>query len=119
MTGEELKNRAEHCGIAAALESLGRPAEIELPLTAEFLAQSITELNLTVRSHNGLMRAGLDTVGKLADAIMSEPGLECIRNLGKKSITEIKTVLLTEAYARLGEGRRETFWEKVKELNGV
>ena len=119
MTGEELKNRAEHCGIAVALESLGRPAEIELPLTAEFLAMPITELNLTVRAHNGLMRAGLDTVQKLADAIMNENSIERIRNLGRKSIYEIKCALLTEGYGKLSPDMKAEFCSKLLERSSA
>lgn len=119
MTSAELRTAADRSNVTAALGRIGTEAKVEIPIGKDFLNTPIDELNLTVRARNGLMRARLDTVGKLADAIMSEPGLECIRNLGKKSISEIKTVLLTEAYARLGDSRRDTFWEKIKELNGV
>lgn len=119
MSETDLRTTADRYGIAAALERLGHDIKVEIPLGRDFLNLPVDELNLTVRARNGLMRAKLDTVGKLADAIMLEPGLECIRNLGKKSIAEIKTVLLTEAYARLGDSRREEFWKKVKELNAV
>lgn len=115
MTGEELKNRGERCGIAAAVESLGGTVEIELPLTAEFLELPISELNLNVRAYNGLMRSNLQTILKLADAIMCEKGIECIRNLGKKSVYEIKCALLTEGYNRLSPEMKTEFCHKVAE----
>ena len=49
---------------------------------------SIDELGLSIRAFNCLKRAGIHTLGQLQE--MSEEDLSKIRNLGKKSMAEIK-----------------------------
>jgi len=55
------------------------------------LLQSIEELNLSARSFNCLDRAEVRFVGELA--LMSELELKNLKNLGKKSLEEINTVM--------------------------
>ena len=57
----------------------------------EILDTTIEELDLSVRSSNCLKRAGLDTVEELVNT--TEEELMQIRNLGKKSLQEIKAKL--------------------------
>ena len=52
------------------------------------LEKHIEDLDLTVRSYNCLKRAGINTVGDLI--AMTEEELIKVRNLGKKSLEEIK-----------------------------
>lgn len=52
------------------------------------LETTIEELELSVRSSNCLKRAGIDTVGELVEK--TEDDLMKVRNLGKKSLQEIK-----------------------------
>lgn len=59
------------------------------------LAMTIEELNLSVRSQNGLEKAGIETVGQLIDRPFS--ALKTIDNLGDKSVSEI-----VEAIQNLG-----------------
>lgn len=56
-----------------------------------FLDMSIDELILSVRAYNCLRRAGIDTIGDLLNK--TELDLHKVRNLGAKSIEEIKTRL--------------------------
>lgn len=58
---------------------------------AEQEGTSIEALNLSVRSHNCLMRAGICTVEKLRT--MTDDDLRKVRNLGNNSIREIKQKL--------------------------
>lgn len=51
------------------------------------LLMSIEELNLSVRSQNGLEKAGINTVGELINRPFS--ALKQIENLGDKSVSEI------------------------------
>ncbi len=51
----------------------------------------IEELNFSVRSHNSLKRAGINTFGELSKLSLSE--IEKIKNLGKVSLKEIKEKL--------------------------
>lgn len=58
----------------------------------EVLDMTIEELDFSVRSYNCLKRAGVDSVGELIS--MTEDQLMNIRNLGKKSLKEIKKKLI-------------------------
>ncbi len=57
----------------------------------EIFDTSIEELELSVRSSNCLKRAGINTVGELVEK--TEDDLMKVRNLGKKSLQEIKDKL--------------------------
>ncbi|MEG0918619.1 MAG: DNA-directed RNA polymerase subunit alpha [Anaerovoracaceae bacterium] len=65
------------------------------------LEKSIDDLELSVRSYNCLKRAAINTVGELTQK--SEDDMMKVRNLGKKSMDEVKVKL-----AELGLGLRET-----------
>lgn len=52
---------------------------------------TIEELDLSVRSYNCLKRAGINTVQELADK--SEEDMMKVRNLGRKSLEEVKVKL--------------------------
>lgn len=55
------------------------------------LQQPIEELELSVRSYNCLKRAGINTVGELVRK--SEEEMSKVRNLGRKSLQEVKEKL--------------------------
>ena len=57
------------------------------------LEMTIEELDLTVRSHNCLKRAGITTVQQLTQK--TEEEMMKVRNLGTKSLVEIKQKLLS------------------------
>lgn len=65
------------------------------------LEKSIDDLELSVRSYNCLKRANINTVGELTQK--SEDDMMKVRNLGKKSMDEVKLKL-----QELGLGLRET-----------
>ena len=52
------------------------------------LEMTIEELDLSVRSYNCLKRAGINTVQELANK--SEDDMMKVRNLGRKSLEEVK-----------------------------
>jgi DNA-directed RNA polymerase subunit alpha len=54
----------------------------------KLIDQTIEELDLSVRSYNCLKRAGISTVGELI--AKSEDEMMKVRNLGKKSLKEVK-----------------------------
>ena len=64
--------------------------------------RKIEDLELTVRSYNCLKREGVDTIGQLAT--MTEEELMNIRNLGMKSVDEIRSKLLEYGYSLESEG---------------
>ncbi|GKQ42238.1 DNA-directed RNA polymerase subunit alpha [Companilactobacillus sp. RD055328] len=56
------------------------------------LEMTIEELDLSVRSYNCLKRAGINTVQELTDK--SEADMMKVRNLGRKSLEEVKVKLI-------------------------
>jgi DNA-directed RNA polymerase subunit alpha len=81
-------------GVGDGRRASGRPV-----ITDE---RPVEDLELTVRSYNCLKREGIDTIGQLAT--MSEEELMNIRNLGMKSVDEIRSKLLEYGYTLASEG---------------
>ena len=108
---------AEKIGLISTLAPFGNDIKISIPLSQKFCDKSIDDMDLSVRASNGLKRRGAMTVRELTDTIMSEKGLDTVRNLGKKSISEIKTKLLYLAYNELNDKEKQAFWNEFIELN--
>lgn len=73
----------------------------------------IDELLLSVRSSNGLHRAGLDTLGGVMKIMEQEDGLRSVRNLGAKSETEIRRHFIIYCYGLLSEGEKGQYWQMI------
>ena len=108
---------ADKIGLISTLAPFGNDIKISIPLSQKFCDKSIDDMDLSVRASNGLKRSGAMTVRELTDTIMSEKGLDTVRNLGKKSISEIKTKLLYLAYNELNDKEKQAFWNEFIELN--
>lgn len=67
-------------------------SETEEDTSNKVLDMTIEELDLSVRSYNCLKRAGIQTVQDLASK--SEDDMIKVRNLGKKSLKEVKEKLI-------------------------
>jgi DNA-directed RNA polymerase subunit alpha len=65
--------------------------EKEEDIKEKVLEMTIEELDLSVRSYNCLKRAGINTVEELTNR--SEEDMMKVRNLGKKSLDEVKQKL--------------------------
>ncbi len=116
---KNLCKAAEEYGVVYVLSLFGNDLKVRIPMSNDFWDASIDEINLRVRSRNGLMRASSDTVGKTCELIMQEGGLSKIRNLGSKSIAEIKTTLLATGYERLTKAEKTAFWQDFLTRNDV
>lgn len=81
------KIMTEHLNIFVGLTDEAQNAEIMIE-KEEVLEMSIEELDLSVRSYNCLKRAGINSVQELADK--SEADMMKVRNLGRKSLEEVK-----------------------------
>ena len=85
----------EHLNLFVELDDLAVNMEIMSEVTTDstnkVLDMTIEELDLSVRSYNCLKRAGIQTVQELADK--SEDDMIKVRNLGKKSLKEVKEKL--------------------------
>ena len=110
---KRLCERAGREGAAAVLASLCGGDGFRVPCRGETAALSIDELNLSVRSSNGLRRAGIHDLGTLCARIESPLGLSSIRNLGVKSVKEITTAMVSECYARLRPYEKLRYWQDV------
>lgn len=85
----------EHLNIFAGLTDEAQHAEImveeEEDQKEKVLEMTIEELDLSVRSYNCLKRAGINTVQELANKM--EEDMMKVRNLGRKSLEEVKARL--------------------------
>lgn len=86
----------EHLNIFVNLSDEARQAEImvekEEAEKEKMLVMTIEELDLSVRSYNCLKRAGINTIQELTNK--SEAEMIKVRNLGRKSLEEVKQKLV-------------------------
>ena len=82
----------EHLNIFVNLTNEALPMEIEETQKERLLEMTIEELDLSVRSYNCLKRAGINTVHELTSK--SEAEMIKVRNLGRKSLEEVKQKLI-------------------------
>ena len=94
MMTEHLNCFVDLCENGASLDFM---VETQDDVSQKRLDTTIEELDLTVRSYNCLKRAGINSVAELASK--SEEDMNKVRNLGRKSLKEIK-----EKLASLGLG---------------
>ncbi|MET1013202.1 MAG: DNA-directed RNA polymerase subunit alpha [Paenisporosarcina sp.] len=85
----------EHLNIFVGMTDEAKTAEImvekEEDQKEKVLEMTIEELDLSVRSYNCLTRAGINTVLELANK--SEDDMMKVRNLGRKSLEEVRAKL--------------------------
>ncbi|SJZ91496.1 DNA-directed RNA polymerase subunit alpha [Pilibacter termitis] len=85
----------EHLGIFVTLTDIAQDTEMmvekEETQKEKVLEMTIEEMDLSVRSYNCLKRAGINTVQELADKTEAE--MSKVRNLGRKSLDEVKMKL--------------------------
>lgn len=122
MTNQELVKRlletAGSNGVITAIHQwLGHDVQVEIGFSSGSCSMSIEEINFSVRSMNALKRAGLFTIGDVIGAISNDDLLK-VRNLGRKSLTEIKEKVLQFGYDRLSVVEKQTFFLTLTERNG-
>ena len=107
-----LRERADKMGVLTVLREL-EIHEAIVPYSTRLAELSIDEMNLTVRSSNGLKRANIHTFCQLYDRMQTENGLNNIRNIGQKSLKEIKQLFFEECYARLLPYEKAHYWQEI------
>ena len=107
-----LREQADKIGILETLRKIGIHEAI-VPYSTRLADLSIDEMSLTVRSSNGLKRANIHTFGSLNERLGIENGLINIRNIGQKSLKEIKQLFLEECYQRLLPYEKAHYWQEV------
>ena len=113
----ELYEAASEFGLADALYvAFGSTVNVCICFGSVSCATRTDELDFSVRAMNALKRAGLTTIGQVIDSISSGE-LPRIRNLGKKTISEIKTGIMEFGYTALSEKEKKEFLMDVLERN--
>ena len=107
-----LRDQADKVGVLTTLHQLGIHGAI-VPYCSRLADLSIDEMNLTVRSSNGLNRANAGTFGRLRDLLAMENGILSVRNLGQKSAKEIKQLFFEECYTRLLPYEKAQYWQEL------
>lgn len=114
---QKLAERTNECGLIHAIhELIGNGVNVEIGFTASACAMSIDEINFSVRSMNALRRAGIFTIDDLIKALSGDELIK-VRNLGKKSLNEIKTKILAYGFDRLSPCDKQTFFEDLASRN--
>lgn len=114
---KELSDAVERKGLVNAVyEFFGIRARINLKFTEKVCNALIEELDLSVRGYNVLKRNGMNTVGEVIDAI-NEKRMISLRNLGEKTLREIKTKIVNFGYTAMSEGEKKTFLSEVIRMN--
>lgn len=94
-TSQAAKILSEHLtlfvGLTESLDQTEPMVEKEQDEKDKVLEMAIEELDLSVRSYNCLKRAGINSVGELTERTEAE--MMKVRNLGKKSLEEVKLKL--------------------------
>ena len=107
-----LREQADKIGILETLRKIGIHEAI-VPYSTRLADLSIDEMNLTVRSSNGLKRANIHTFSQLYDRMQTENSLINIRNIGQKSLKEIKQLFFEECYTRLLPYEKAHYWQEI------
>ena len=107
-----LRDQADKVGVLTTLHQLGIHDAL-VPYSTRLANLSIDEMNLTVRSSNGLKRANIHTLGTLKEILAIENGLLNIRNIGQKSIKEIKQLFFEECYSPLYPYEKAQYWQEI------
>ena len=113
-TAIEIMNRIEGVRLH---EKKGGKFKYFMYMTSAMRNTSIEVLELSMRSYNVLMRAGLITIGQVVDSIASGSELRSIRNCGVKSVTEIQEQLFIYQYFSLPQEKREDYLLEVVLMN--
>jgi|YelNatPaOPRAMG01_1025707.scaffolds.fasta_scaffold52628_2 DNA-directed RNA polymerase subunit alpha len=89
----------QYCSLiaeASKAEEVVEEETVGVAIPPHLYQVSIDELGLSTRTHNCLKRGGISTVGQLLE--MDEKDLLAIRNLGVKSLNEIRDCLIARGY---------------------
>ena len=97
---------------------VGKNVMVCMGFSAGACNADIDELALSVRSYNALRRANIITIGELIEQL-NEGELKTLRNLGVKSISEIKTKIMLYGFEQLSEKGKEEFFQYLIEKNTV
>ena len=117
LNAKDLVKLSEQNGfIQTVYSEFGNAVNVSIPISEKDMDTDITELNLSVRAFNGLKRRGVTTVRDLVE-IIENGELICVRNLGRLSVSQIKTIVLDYCYSQLTDGEKIVFFQKLIDKN--
>ena len=117
LNAKDLVKLSEQNGfIQTVYSEFGKAVNVSIPISENDMNTDITELNLSVRAFNGLKRRGVSTVRDLV-GIIENGELSCVRNLGRLSVSQIKTLVLDYCYYQLNDGEKIVFFQKLIDKN--
>lgn len=107
---EALMSAAKEIGVVAVLSvAFGKGISLEIAFDAAACEVHLDDVGFSTRAENALKRAGVFTIGGVIELI--EAGaLSHIRNLGKKTESEIKTRVLVFGFDRLTDKEKRKFF---------
>lgn len=105
-----LRELANQKGVLHTLRFIG-VSHAAPPYVDRLANINIDDLTLSVRSSNGLKRAGVHTFGRLFALMQRENGIKSVRNLGEKSVKEITRTFFEECYVRLLPYEQVVYWK--------
>ena len=116
---EMLCQSSEQIGLVETMHAVfGNNIKVSIPFSKMSTDTPIDELDFSVRASNCLHRAGRVTIGDIIDVINNEE-LARYRNIGKKTVSEIKTKLLVYGYFKLSNIEKKSFWFDFLERNYI
>jgi DNA-directed RNA polymerase alpha subunit len=116
---EMLCQSCEEIGLVETLHTVfGNNVKVSIPFSKVSVDTPIDELDFSVRASNCLHRAKHETIGDIIDVINNEE-LARYRNIGKKTVSEIKTKLLVYGYYKLSNIEKKSFWYDFLERNYI
>ena len=86
----------QHGLVDTIAKYFGTKVSMEIGFQSKDLDRTIEEIGFSVRSQNAMMRAGYRTLKDVVEAIRDDKFSQ-LKNLGKKSINEIKTKVIAFA----------------------
>ena len=113
---ELLYKSVKNYGLLPVLSKLFSTLRVTIPLSTQTCNISIKDMELSVRSYNALMAQGATNLGALVDLINSGK-LNDVRNLGAKSIKEIRLRTFEYSYEALSEQEKKSFLENLLKIN--
>jgi DNA-directed RNA polymerase alpha subunit len=123
MNKEEIVNvlieSANENGLIPTLyQVFGKSVKVRIPFSVKSCNLSVDDLDFSPRAEHSLKRAGVFTVDGVINLISNDE-LICIRNLGKKTQNEIKTIILSWGYEDLSDFEKKRFFYDVLERNCI
>ena len=102
--------------IQTVYSEFGKAINVSIPINPNDMNTDIAELNLSMRAFNGLIRLGVLTICDLV-RIIENGELTCVRNLGRLSVSQIKTIVLNRCYKQLSNSEKVVFFQKMITIN--